>query len=147
MGSFAEMVKWAYLIKNSNVLLLFSINKISIGHNLIFTLIFFNKNSTLIIGALWRGGLAKCATVGPSWGLITNLRGNTIKVEATLAVSSDDDVNQNRATESPSSQHFLSVDNATFNHCRFSHNFERFNEPKLYNRTRPPRCCNWRFQL
>jgi hypothetical protein len=44
-------------------------------------------------------------------------------VEAAVAIVSDDDVNQNRPIEGPSSQHFPSVDNATFNNRRFSHNF------------------------
>ena len=65
----------------------------------------------------------KTATAGLLWALITNLRGNSIKVEAALAVSSDDDVNQNRAIEGPSSQYFPSDDNATFNHRSHSHDF------------------------
>ena len=50
-----------------------------------------------------------------------NLIGNSIKVEAAVAIVSDDDVNQNRPIEGPSSQHFPSADNATFNYRSHSH--------------------------
>jgi hypothetical protein len=67
MGPFSEMVKWAYLIK---IVMFYYFSRLT-RYPLVIILNlggFFNKNSTLIIGARWRGGFVQMGHWRPIWG-------------------------------------------------------------------------------